>query len=260
MRLDGKRALITGGGRGIGRAIALAFAAEGADVAVAARTDSEIEAVAAEVEGMGRKGAALKCDVGIHQEVERVVKETDSRLGGIDILVANAGMMEHAPVTELTDEMWEEAIRVNLSSVFWAVRAVIDPMAARGWGRVIAVSSVSGKVGGANRSAYHAAKHGVLGFVRSVALEFADRGVTVNAICPGFVETQMVTDARGDFTRYAGNGRNEDETMEMFRQGIPMKRFLDPTEVAAMATYLAGDEARGITGQAFNISCGSVQA
>ncbi len=260
MRLEGKRALITGGGRGIGRAIALAFAAEGADVAVSARTESEIETVAAEIEGLGRKGVALKCDVGVSGEIKKMVAETESLLGGIDILVANAGMMEHAPVNEMTDEMWDETIRVNLSSVFWAVRAVIEPMADRGWGRIIVMSSVSGKVGGANRSAYHAAKHGSIGFVRSAALEWADRRVTVNAICPGFVETQMVTDARKDFVRYAGNGRYEDETMEMFRQGIPMKRFLDPAEVAAMATYLASDEARGITGQAFNISCGSVQA
>lgn len=259
MRLEEKRALVTGGGRGIGRAIALAFAREGADVAVAARTDSEIEAVAAEVEGLGRKGAAMRCDVGTPGEIEKVIEEVESNLGGIDVLVVNAGMMEHSPVTELTDEMWDAAIRVNLSSAFWAVRAAVGPMAARGWGRIIAISSVSGKLGGANRSAYHAAKHGLIGFVRSVALEFADHGVTVNAICPGFVETQMVAEARSDFVRYAGGGRDEDETMEMFRQGIPMKRFLEPEEVAAMSTYLASDDARGVTGQAFNISGGAVQ-
>ncbi len=260
MRLEGKRALVTGGGRGIGRAIALAFAAEGADVAVSARTESEIESVAAEIEGLGKRGLPLKCDVGTPGEIEKVIKETTTRLGGIDVLVANAGMMEHAPVTEVTDEMWDAALRVNLSSVFWAVRAAAGSMVARGWGRVIAISSVSGKQGGANRSAYHAAKHGVIGFVRSAALEMADLGVTVNAICPGFVETQMITGARSDFVRYSGNGLDEDETMEMFRQGIPMKRFLDPAEVASMAVYLASDDARGVTGQAFNISCGSVQA
>lgn len=259
MRLEGKRALITGGGRGIGRAIALAFASEGADVAVAARTVSQIEAVAAEVERSGVRGVALQCDVGVPGEIEKNITEVETRLGGVDILVANAGMMEHSPLSELTDEMWDAAIRVNLNSVFWAARAAIGPMVGRGWGRIIAISSVSGKLGGAYRSAYHSAKHGVLGFVRSVALEVADRGVTVNAICPGFVETQIIEDARSDFSRFAGGGRNEDETMEMFRQGIPMKRFLEPDEVAAMAVYLASDDARGITGQAFNISGGSVQ-
>lgn len=260
MRLKGKRALITGGGRGIGRAIALSYAAAGADVAVAARSVSEIEEVATSIEKMGKIGMAVPCDVGLPGEIDKVVAEVVSQLGEVDILVANAGMMEHAPVTELTDSMWEEALRVNLSSVFWATRAVIGNMADRGWGRVIAMSSVSGKVGGPYRSAYHAAKHGVIGLVRSVALEYADRGVTVNAICPGFVDTQMVADGLEGFARYAGDGRNEMETREMLREGIPMKRFLDPSEIAAMAEYLASDDARGITGQAFNISCGSVQA
>ncbi|MEE9257602.1 MAG: SDR family oxidoreductase, partial [bacterium] len=143
---------------------------------------------------------------------------------------------------------------------FWAIRAAIGPMISRGWGRIIAVSSVSGKVGGANRSAYHAAKHGVIGLIRSVALEVAGGGVTVNAICPGFVETQMISESKSDFARFAGNGRSEEETLEMFRESIPMKRFLDPGEVAAMAVYLAREDARGVTGQAFTISCGSVQA
>jgi len=142
--------------------------------------------------------------------------------------------------------------------VFRAVRAVLPGMVERGWGRVIAMSSVSGKVGGANRSAYHAAKHGVIGLVRSAALEVAARGVTVNAICPGFVETRMISDNGRDFVRF-GEGRGEEETLRRFREEIPMKRFLDPSEVAAMAVYLAGEDARGITGQAFTISCGAVQ-
>ncbi len=260
MRLEGKRALVTGGGRGIGRAVSLAFAKEGADVAVLARTESEIESVAREVESIGTRGAAVKCDVGSPEEVKAAIGEASSLLGGVYILVANAGMMDHAPVGEIDDEMWDEAIRVNLSSVFWAIRATLGPMISRGWGRIIAMSSVSGKVGGANRSAYHAAKHGVIGLVRSVALEVAGGGVTVNAICPGFVETQMISESKSDFARFAGNGRSGEETLEMFRESIPMKRFLDPGEVAAMAVYLASEDARGVTGQAFTISCGSVQA
>ncbi|MFC1491646.1 SDR family NAD(P)-dependent oxidoreductase [Nitrospinota bacterium] len=260
MRLKGRRALVTGGGRGIGRAISLAFAREGADMVLLARTESEIESVAAEVESIGPKGVALKCDVGVSKDVEAAVHQARSLLGEIDILVANAGMMEHASVGEITDEMWDSSMRVNLSGVFWATRATLDSMVRRGWGRIIAMSSVSGKVGGAHRSAYHAAKHGVIGFVRSVALEVAGSGVTVNAICPGFVDTQMVSDGKSEFARYSGNGRDEDETIEMIRENIPMKRFLDPGEVAAMAVYLASEDARGITGQAFTISCGSVQA
>jgi len=249
---------VTGGGRGIGRAVALAFAAEGADVAVAARTRSEIEAVKEEVGSRGRKSLALPCDVGAPGEVESVVEEVVRAWGGVDVLVANAGLLRHASVEETTEALWDEVLRVNLTGVFRAVRAVLPAMAARGWGRVIAMSSVSGKIGGANRSAYHAAKHGVIGLVRSAALEVAARGVTVNAICPGFVETRMISDNRRDFARF-GDGRGEEETLRRFREEIPMKRFLDPSEVAAMAVYLAGEDARGITGQAFTISCGAVQ-
>ncbi len=260
MRLEGRRALVTGGGRGIGRAIALAFAKEGADVAVLARTEAEIESVAAEVASLGTKGVAVRCDAGVSGDVEGAVREAGARLCGVDVLVANAGMMKHAAVGDVSDEMWDETIRVNLSGVFWATRAVIGAMTEGGWGRIIAISSVSGKVGGANRSAYHAAKHGVIGFTRSVALEVADRGVTVNAICPGFVDTQMISDAKSEFVRFAGNGRDEEETIEMFRESIPLGRVLDPAEIAAMAVYLASDDARCVTGQAFTISCGSVQA
>jgi len=260
MRLEGRRALVTGGGRGIGRAVALAFAREGADVAVLARTRAEIDAVAAEVEALGRRGVAVPCDLGAFEEAEAGAREAEARLGGIDILMANAGALAHASLGETTNALWEEMLRINLTSVFWMTRAVIDGMAARGWGRVIATSSVSGKVGGANRSAYHAAKHGVIGFVRSVALEVADKGVTVNAVCPGFVDTRMISDNRRDFVRFAGNGGGEEETLRRFREDIPMRRFLDPAEVAAMAVYLASEDARGITGQAFTISCGAVQA
>ncbi|MDA0999117.1 MAG: SDR family NAD(P)-dependent oxidoreductase [bacterium] len=260
MRLKGRRAFVLGGGRGIGRAIALAFAAEGADVVVAARTKNEVDEVAAAVEKAGVRSAALICDVGRAAEVEHAVREAESRLGEIDILVANAGVLHHAPLAEQTDAIWDEALRVNLSSVFWATRAAMPRMAARGWGRVIAMSSVSGKVGGRNRSAYHATKHGVIGFVRSVALEVADRGVTVNAICPGFVNTRMITDNKKDFADFSGKNLGEDETIQSFRTEIPMGRFLEPEEVAQMAVYLASEDARGITGQAFTISCGSVQA
>ncbi|MBI3128833.1 MAG: SDR family oxidoreductase [Candidatus Tectomicrobia bacterium] len=259
MRLERKRALVTGGGRGIGRAIALAFAGEGADVAVAARTRAEIEGVKAEIEARGRRGLALPCDVGAPGEVERAVAAVEEAWGGVDILVANAGLLRHAPLEGTSDALWDEVLRVNLTSVFRAVRAVLPGMVERGWGRVIAMSSVSGKVGGANRSAYHAAKHGVIGLVRSAALEVAQRGVTVNAICPGFVETRMISDNRDDFIRFGGNDGGED-VLRKFREEIPMKRFLDPSEVAAMAAFLASEDARGVTGEAYTISCGAVQA
>ena len=150
-------------------------------------------------------------------------------------------------------------MRVNLNGAFYAFRAAIGGMSERGWGRLIAISSVSGKIGGPNRSAYHAAKHGVLGLVRSVALEAAAAGVTVNAICPGFVETGMVATFREGLAEQTEGGESAEEAMNRYRDEVPMGRFLAPEEIAAMALYLASEEAGGITGQAYTISCGAIQ-
>ncbi len=256
MRLEGKRAFITGGGRGIGRAIALRFAGAGADVAVAARTRAEIDAVAGEIKEKGRRSLAIPCDVGDSKEVDEAVQRASRELGGVDVLVANAGALLHARLEETTDALWDEMLRVNLSGAFYAFRAAIGGMSERGWGRLIAISSVSGKIGGPNRSAYHAAKHGVLGLVRSVALEVADKGVTANAICPGFVDTSMVDTFREGLASHA---EESEAAMNRYRDEIPMGRFLAPDEIAAMALYLASEEAAGITGQAYTISCGAIQ-
>lgn len=256
MRLEGKRALITGGGRGIGRAIALKFAGEGADVAVVARTSSEIDAVADEIREKGRRALAIPCDVGDSKEVDEAVQRAGRELGGVDILVANAGALLHARLEETTDDLWDEMLRVNLNGAFYAFRAAVGGMSERGWGRLIAISSVSGKIGGPNRSAYHAAKHGVLGLVRSVALEVAAAGVTANAICPGFVDTGMVDTFREGLASHA---EESEAAMNRYRDEIPMGRFLAPDEIAAMALYLASEEAAGITGQAYTISCGAIQ-
>lgn len=256
MRLEGKRALITGGGRGIGRAIALKFAGEGADVAVVARTSSEIDAVADEIREKGRRALAIPCNVGDSRAVDEAVQRAGRELGGVDVLVANAGALLHARLEETTDALWDEMLRVNLNGAFYAFRAAVGGMSERGWGRLIAISSVSGKIGGPNRSAYHAAKHGVLGLVRSVALEVAAAGVTVNAICPGFVDTGMVDTFREGLASHA---EESEAVMNRYKDDIPMGRFLAPDEIAAMALYLASEEAAGITGQAYTISCGAIQ-
>ena len=256
MRLEGKRALITGGGRGIGRAIALKFAGEGADVAVVARTRAEIDAVAEEIKEKGRRALAIPCDVGDSKEVDEAVQHASRELGGVDVLVANAGALLHARLEETTDALWDEMMRVNLNGAFYAFRAAVGEMSERGWGRLIAISSVSGKIGGPSRSAYHAAKHGVLGLVRSVALEVAEKGVTANAICPGFVDTSMVDTFREGLASHA---EESEAAMNRYRDEIPMGRFLAPDEIAAMALYLASEEAGGITGQAYTISCGAIQ-
>ncbi|MFQ5894388.1 MAG: SDR family NAD(P)-dependent oxidoreductase [Nitrospinota bacterium] len=255
-RLEGKGALVTGGGRGIGRAIAFAFAREGARVAVVARTRSQVEEVASEVQRLGARGVAVVCDVSDAQEVQRMATGTQEALSGVDVLVNSAGLLAHASVIGHDDDLWERTLRVNLTATYYCTKALLPGMVERGWGRIINLASVSGKMGGPHRSAYHAAKHGVIGFTRSAALEVARSGVTVNAICPGFVDTEMVRSSRPDFARLAGKG--EEETMAMLREGIPLGRFLEAEEVAALACYLASEEAGGMTGQALNISGGSV--
>ena len=259
MRLEGRRAFVTGGGRGIGRAIALKFASEGADVAVAARTRPEIDAVAEEIKEKGGRSLAIPCDVGDSRDVEDALERATREFGGVDVLVANAGALVHATLQETTDALWDEMMRVNLNGAFYAFRAAISGMTERGWGRLIAISSVSGKIGGPNRSAYHAAKHGVLGLVRSVALEAAAAGVTVNAICPGFVETGLVATFQEGLARHGEEDDSGEAAMRRYRDEVPMGRFLAPEEIAAMALYLASEEAAGITGQAYTISCGAIQ-
>ena len=176
-------------------------------MAVAARTRAEIEAVAGEIEEKGRRSLAIPCDVGDSRAVDEAVRRASREWGGVDIMVANAGALAHARLEETTDALWDEMMRVNLNGAFYAFRAAVGGMSERGWGRLIAISSVSGKIGGPNRSAYHAAKHGVLGLVRSVALEAAAAGVTANAICPGFVETGMVAAFREGLATMTRRGR-----------------------------------------------------
>ena len=252
--MENKKVLVTGGGRGIGRAIALSFAEKGFDVALVARTKSEIELVSDEIVSYGVSAIAKVCDVTSSQEVDRVFAEIEKEMGKIDIFVANAGMLLKNELIHTDDSLWKKIIDTNLNSVFYTTRNIIKGMIERKTGRVIVISSVSGKLGGAYRSAYHAAKHGAIGFVRSIALEVAEYNITVNAICPGFVETKMMADSKEFFVR-----SDSIDIENELKKDIPMKRFLDPGEIASMSVYLASDSASGITGQAYTISCGAVQ-
>lgn len=258
MKLSGRLALVTGGGRGIGRAVALAFAREGAGVAVVARTGGEVRSVAEEIEKeFGVRSAHAECDVSDPSGVERAFREASEAFGRApDILVNNAGVAQSATLTETGNEMWRRHIEINLSGSFYFMRAALPSMIERGWGRIINVASIAGKTGAPYIAAYSASKHGVLGLTRSVALEVASKGVTVNAVCPGYVETDMTARAIDNIT--ARTGRSAEEATEALLRMSPQNRLVTPEEVAALVLLLATDDARGITGQAINIDGGAV--
>ena len=258
MKLQNRIALITGGGRGIGRAIALAFAGEGAQVAVAARTLAQVDEVARElVEQFQVSALPVVCDVSDVDSVGRMFAGVRERFGrGPDIMVNNAGIAESAPIARTDDEFWHRHISINLSGSFYCTRAALPEMIERGWGRIINMASIAGKTGAPYIAAYSASKHGLIGLTRSCAVEVAAKGITVNAICPGYVDTDMTT--RGVENIIKKTGRTADEAMATLLKMTPQNRLITSEEVAALALLLASDEGRGINGQAISVDGGTV--
>jgi 3-hydroxybutyrate dehydrogenase len=256
-KLSNRIALITGGGRGIGRAVAFAFAREGARVAVVARTEQEVARVALEISAECEvETMHAICDVSDKESIGRAFTEVGRRLGSVDILVNNAGIAESAPLVKTSDELWQRHLAINLSGTFYCMRAALPAMIERGWGRIINVASIAGKTGAPYISAYAASKHGVLGLTRTAALEVATKGVTVNAICPGYVDTDMTT--RAVETIEAKTGKSSSDALEVIKRMSPQNRLITPEEVAALTLLLASEEGRGINGQAINVDGGSV--
>jgi 3-hydroxybutyrate dehydrogenase len=256
MKLKGRVAFITGASGGIGREIALAFAREGAHVGLAARSVDKLEAVAAEVEGLGSKAVVCRCDVMKDEDIVGAIRATVKALGPIDILVNNAGIVSFEPVHRLPDEVWRRTIQINLTAPFVAIREVLPSMRERKRGRIINVASVSGKIGLPFRSAYAASKHGVLGLTKSLAAEVATLGITANSICPTFVDTPMFQESIQKFADETG--KSFQEMSEELRNRVPMKRFIGAAEVAPLALYLASDDSAGMTGQSINVDGGFI--
>jgi len=252
--IEGRVALVTGGGRGIGRAIALGLARAGADVAVAARTVPEIEAVAAEVAALGRRTHFFPLDVSDRASAARAPGIVAAALGPVEILVNNAGLHASAPVHRTDDATWDAILAVDLTAPFLLTRAFLPGMYERQFGRVINIASVAGKIGLKYGAAYAAAKHGLIGLTRSLALEGARKGVTANAICPSWTETRMMDDA---VAAVAGaTGRTEGEAREALLRSNPLGRAALPEEVADVAVLLARTGV--ITGQAVHVDGGEV--
>lgn len=251
--LDGKTALITGGGRGIGRAIAIAFAAHGARVAVAARTQDEIASVAAQC---GNGAIAIQLDVTDRNRCLEVVAQCEAQWGHIDILVNNAGIATSHKFTDIDPSTWRRTFEVDVDGAFFLVQAAIPLMLARKSGRVIAIASIASKIGGAYLAHYGAAKHALLGLMRSLASEYAPSGVTFNCVCPGFVDTAISEAAIVNIMTKTGRSRQEATKALLTPQG----RLVDPAEVAAICVFLASDVSHGVNGQAINVDGGQVQS
>jgi NAD(P)-dependent dehydrogenase (short-subunit alcohol dehydrogenase family) len=256
IRLDHKNAFITGASRGIGRAIALEFARSGANVILASRSVNDLEILAAEIRALGQKALAIPCDLNEPSSLDAAVARAQAELGPIDVLVNNAGITQGVKFTQMPPELWARIMMINVESAVRLMQLTLDPMAARGWGRVINVASIAAKTGLRYSAAYNASKHALLGVTRSVALDYATKGVTVNAICPGWVLTEMAEQTVQNIVQKTG--RSRDEAIQSLVKDVPMGRMIEPLEVAALATFLASDHARGITGQGYNIDGGTV--
>lgn len=256
MELLGKTALITGGGRGIGQACAIALAKAGAQVAVAARSSNQIEQVAKEIEALGRPALAITIDVSKTSSVESAFQQLTEKWGGCDILVNNAGIAASAPITKCSEELWSEIMEINLNGVFRCMKMALPSMLARGWGRIINIASIAGKAGAPYISAYAASKHGVLGLTKAAAQDVANKNITINAICPGYVETEMGETAIK--TIISKTGATKEQARSTLEQMTPQKRLFQPEEVAFLTVSLASPLASGINGQAINICGGAL--
>ena len=256
--LAGKRAVVTGAGRGIGRSIALAFANAGADVAVTARTSAELDQLVGEIQSIGRRTLAVSCDVTDPKQVQHMAASVVEGLGGIDILVNNAGNAGSHKFLNHSDELWHRMLAVNLTSVYYVTKAFAPKLVEQRYGRVINIASIASRVGGSYIAAYTAAKHGVLGLTRALAVELLPYNITVNAICPGYVDTPM-TD--GSVSNIASRtGMSEAQARETLEKTSPQRRLIEPEEVASIALFLTQDISKGITGQAINIDGGGVMS
>ena len=245
--------LVTGAGRGIGRAVVQQLVADGQRVALVARSAEEIDAVARAV---GGKTMTISADVTRPEDVQRMFDAVEDRWGAVQVLVSNAGSGTAAPLVDTTDEAWQHALELNLTAPFRCVRRALPGMLDAGWGRIVVVASVVAKRGESQVSAYTASKHGVLGLVRAAAAEVASKGVTVNAVCPGYVDTPMTEQTVAAIS--ARTGKSTVQAQQALARRQPIGRLIDPAEVAEAVRFCVVNGA--VTGQGINVDGGAVQS
>lgn len=254
-RLEGRSALVTGAAAGIGRAIAEAFAAEGADVAILDRDAGRLGEVERELGGQGRKIVSIACDLTDAAAAREAVDQAIHGLDKVDVLVNNAGMQHVAPVESFPPEKWDAIIALNLSAAFHTSRLAVPHMKAKGWGRIICTASAHSLAASPFKAAYVAAKHGIAGLTKVLALELAEHGITANCISPGYVWTPLVENQIPDTMAARGMTR-EQVVSEVLLAKQPTRKFVQPEEVAALAVFLCRDEAQNINGANYSIDGG----
>lgn len=251
--LQGRHALVTGASRGIGAAVAQALAADGATLTLLGRTP---QALAALADSLGPGHGWVQADVADEAAVQAAVAQARAARGPITVLVNNAGQAESAPFARTSAALWQRMLAINLTGSFHCTQAVLPDLLAAGHGRIVNVASTAAQRGYAYVSAYVAAKHGVLGLTRALALELATKGITVNAVCPGYTETDIVQNAVANIV--AKTGRSADDARAELARGNPQGRLVQPHEVADAVRWLCSDGAASITGQAVSVCGGEV--
>lgn len=255
IRFRDKIAIVTGGARGIGKAITSRLSEEGASVVIADIEESAAKETVNTITRTGRSVVFVKTDVTSKAAVHKMVAETIDRFGTVDILVNNAGTDIKGRITELSEETWDLLLNLNLKGTFLCTQAVIPAMQKKGYGRIVNISSMAGKTGEAFTSPYCASKFGVIGFTESVALEVGKDNITINAVCPGAVDTDLIKLSISQSAERSGRSFDE-ELSEKFLKLIPLGRLAQPEDVAQAVAFLASDEAAYITGTTLNVSGG----